>query len=65
MPVFWRVPTDNDEGGGNSSYAHLWREAGLNSPAIMPLEIKAELIRPQVARVVLKNKIQFKKKPAL
>jgi beta-galactosidase len=30
LPCFWRVPTDNDEGGGNSSFAHRWREAGLD-----------------------------------
>lgn len=30
MPCFWRVPTDNDEGGGESSFAHRWRVAGLD-----------------------------------
>jgi beta-galactosidase len=29
-PCFWRVPTDNDEGGGESSFAHRWRLAGLD-----------------------------------
>jgi hypothetical protein len=27
---FWRAPTDNDEGRGDISFAHQWREAGLN-----------------------------------
>jgi beta-galactosidase/beta-glucuronidase len=27
---FWRAPTDNDEGRGEISFAHRWREAGLN-----------------------------------
>jgi beta-galactosidase len=30
MPSFWRVPTDNDEGGGGASFAHRWRVAGLD-----------------------------------
>ncbi|HEX2394429.1 MAG TPA: glycoside hydrolase family 2 TIM barrel-domain containing protein [Bacteroidales bacterium] len=30
MPCFWRVPTDNDEGGGGFSFASRWRKAGLN-----------------------------------
>ena len=31
QPCFWRVPTDNDEGGGNNSYASRWRKAGLDN----------------------------------
>jgi beta-galactosidase len=30
LPSVWRVPTDNDEGGGKTSFAHRWREAGLD-----------------------------------
>ncbi len=30
QPCFWRVPTDNDEGGGNSGFAARWRKAGLD-----------------------------------
>jgi beta-galactosidase len=30
LPNVWRVPTDNDEGGGKTSFAHRWREAGLD-----------------------------------
>lgn len=29
-PYFWRVPTDNDEGGGDRSYASRWRKIGLD-----------------------------------
>ena len=29
-PQFFRAPTDNDVGGGDSSYATLWRGKGLN-----------------------------------
>lgn len=31
LPYLWRVPTDNDEGGGNRSYAHRWRQAGRSA----------------------------------
>lgn len=30
-PCFWRVPTDNDEGGGERGYATRWRNAGLDN----------------------------------
>ncbi|KAH7286767.1 hypothetical protein KP509_32G021900 [Ceratopteris richardii] len=30
-PCFYRAPTDNDRGGGNTSYAFLWHQAGLES----------------------------------
>lgn len=30
LPSFWRVPTDNDLGGGENGYAHKWSKAGLD-----------------------------------
>jgi beta-galactosidase len=30
-PCFWRVPTDNDEGGGDRSFASGWSKAGLDN----------------------------------
>ncbi|MFN2457537.1 MAG: glycoside hydrolase family 2 TIM barrel-domain containing protein [Chitinophagaceae bacterium] len=61
LPNFWRVPTDNDEGGKTSSYAHRWRATGLDAISISPAEMKAELIEPQVAKVYVKNNIPLKK----
>ena len=29
QPCFWRVPTDNDKGGGSNGYAARWFKAGL------------------------------------
>ncbi len=57
IPNFWRVPTDNDEGGKKHSYAQGWRDAGLDSITIVPEQMMAELIHPQVARIKIKNKI--------
>jgi beta-galactosidase len=34
LPCFWRVPTDNDEGGGSSGFAQRWRNAGLDNFSI-------------------------------
>lgn len=30
-PNFWRVPTDNDEGGGANSFAARWRKSGMDT----------------------------------
>ena len=51
QPVFWRVPTDNDEGGGSAGFAQRWREAGLDSLRRMGGEIRVEQVSPSVARV--------------
>ena len=42
QPCFWRVPTDNDEGGGDTGFAARWRKAGLDrySVRVKNLEIK-------------------------
>jgi beta-galactosidase len=34
QPCFWRVPTDNDEGGGAMSFASRWSKAGLDNYSI-------------------------------
>ncbi|XP_027356698.1 uncharacterized protein LOC113866018 isoform X2 [Abrus precatorius] len=31
LPCFWRAPTDNDKGGGVSSYLSRWKAAGMDS----------------------------------
>lgn len=30
LPCFWRAPTDNDNGGGENSYASKWKSASLD-----------------------------------
>ncbi|HLN54779.1 MAG TPA: glycoside hydrolase family 2 TIM barrel-domain containing protein, partial [Bacteroidales bacterium] len=44
VPCFWRVPTDNDEGGGNSGFATRWRKAGLEKYNV---KVKNLDIKPQ------------------
>ncbi|GAB4029350.1 beta-galactosidase, LacZ type [Spirosoma gilvum] len=53
-PSFWRVPTDNDEGGGNRSFATQWRKAGLDTTLFHPVDFKIES-RPQLVRVSCTN----------
>ena len=60
LPKFWRVPTDNDEGGNERSYAHRWREAGLDHPQVVAVKMDAELVNTDLAQVTVQNKIQFK-----
>ena len=50
---FYRVPTDNDEGGGKDSYASRWREAGLDSLRLMGSDLRVEKINPHVYKVSL------------
>lgn len=40
LPHFWRVPTDNDEGGGEASFAARWRKAQLNQLKMKPVSIE-------------------------
>lgn len=51
QPNFWRVPTDNDEGGAKASFASRWRAAGLDSLRRMGGDIRVEQIGLSTARV--------------
>ncbi|HEV7379839.1 MAG TPA: beta-galactosidase domain 4-containing protein, partial [Dyadobacter sp.] len=52
-PDFWRVPTDNDEGGGEKSFASVWRQAGLDSLKLISSDMKTERINTHATRVIL------------
>jgi beta-galactosidase len=56
QPSLWRVPTDNDEGGGSRSFASRWRKAGLDSAQPHSVDIKVEP-RPQMVRITCSNTI--------
>ncbi len=56
LPSFWRVPTDNDEGGGNGSFAATWRRAGLDQPALVgKASVVWQKISDQEIRVVSRS----------
>jgi beta-galactosidase len=58
LPYFWRVPTDNDEGGGGNSFASRWRKAGLDSFRIVPLGMHHATFAGEV-QVTATNKLLF------
>ncbi|KAA6440302.1 DUF4981 domain-containing protein [Dyadobacter flavalbus] len=58
---FWRVPTDNDEGGGPKSFAAQWREAGLDSLEKTASELQSRRISSQAYQVTQKQTLKSKK----
>lgn len=61
VPNLWRVPTDNDEGGKQSSFAARWRLAGLDNTKIQPIEMTAKQVQPEVVKVYSKNNVLLTK----
>ena len=56
QPSFWRVPTDNDEGGGVASFAARWRKAGLDTAKAHPVAFRVES-GSHMIRVICTNEI--------
>jgi beta-galactosidase len=54
-PHFWRVPTDNDEGGGKDSFATRWRNAGLDSLKMTTSDMRVEQVSTQIARILTQS----------
>lgn len=61
LPYLWRVPTDNDAGGGSGSYAGRWRQAGLDKTEIAPRSIL--YTRLNEGRIIVKVKNSIKADP--
>jgi beta-galactosidase len=60
VPCFWRVPTDNDEGGGMFGFASRWRAAGLDSMQVRLVDMNVENVSEQVVKVVRNCLLEFK-----
>lgn len=58
IPSFWRVPTDNDEGGLERSYAARWRKAGLDKMTLSPVSLQAFKIGETQVKVVAENQVK-------
>ncbi|MGF7215366.1 beta-galactosidase [Spirosoma lacussanchae] len=58
QPSLWRVPTDNDEGGGDQSYAARWRQAGLDTAKARPVSLTVNA-RPQRVLVSCINELSL------
>jgi len=52
---FWRVPTDNDEGGKEKSFAAEWRKAGIDALEPVASELKTERVNTHAYRVLMKK----------
>lgn len=57
---FWRVPTDNDEGGGKKSFAQRWRDAGLSEYTTVPIILDIANLSRKEIRLTAKNRLEFK-----
>ena len=58
LPNIWRAPTDNDEGGGNKSFAQRWRAAGLDRASFVPQQISARLLNDRAVQITLAGTIE-------
>ena len=56
-PHFYRVPTDNDEGGEANSFASRCRKAGVDKPTISPVDLRVEKLGTQRIRVTCVNDV--------
>lgn len=61
LPSVWRAPTDNDSGGGDQSFAHRWRVAGLDQATFVPESLTAQQPNDQVVRVMVKGSMRGEK----
>ena len=60
LPNFWRAPTDNDEGGGDKSFAQRWRAVGLDQAQLVSPQVTARSLGKQAVRVVVQGTIEGK-----
>jgi len=56
-PNFFRAVTDNDRGGGSSSYETRWRRAGFDRLVYQPGAVGATRINPKAVRVAVGSRL--------
>jgi beta-galactosidase len=54
IPNLWRAPTDNDDGGGERSFGHRWRQAGLDAARFMAKSVDVEHVSPQIVKLIVR-----------
>lgn len=52
LPSFWRVPTDNDMGGGEKGYGERWRKAGLDKLELNSAKIEYNTVNRNQVKVI-------------
>ncbi len=60
QPNFWRAPTDNDAGGGENSFAHRWKTAGLDSLSNKVLSVESLKISDRITQIICKSRLEGK-----
>lgn len=58
-PNFWRVPTDNDEGGGDNSFAARWRKSGINTYTSRLKDVNIVSVSDKEVQVKAVNLLNF------
>ncbi len=58
LPNVWRAPTDNDEGGGDESFAHRWRAVGLDQVTFVPEPFTVQQLNDRAVRVTVKGALR-------
>lgn len=59
LPCFWRVPTDNDAGGGDRSFAGRWKKAGLSNYTLKSVSLETARISPNKILISVHNDLHF------
>ncbi len=65
LPNVWRAPTDNDSGGGDQSFAHHWRGAGLDRATFVPKTVNAQQLNEQAVQVTVEGSMQAQDNPSM
>ena len=58
VPNFWRAPTDNDEGGGERSFAQRWRAVGLDQAQFFPRRVVGQVLNDKAVRVTVQGVVE-------
>ena len=64
LPNVWRAPTDNDSGGGDQSFAHRWRGAGLDRATFVPKTVNARQLNERAVQVTVEGSMQAQDNPS-
>ncbi len=56
-PNIWRAPTDNDEGGGDQSFAARWRAVSWDQVTFTGETLSAEVLNDQAVRVTVRGSL--------
>ena len=53
LPCFWRAPTDNDKGGGPSSYLSLWKASQIDNLQYITEKCSVQSVTDHLVKVAI------------